>query len=74
MVSIVNIFFFGLMGGTLALPKPQGIDSFPTNVGCGEVNVFYTYAADLFKPRQTKYYLTQAGALLHITHTSLLKG
>uniref|UniRef100_A0A8H7K7U3 Uncharacterized protein n=1 Tax=Bionectria ochroleuca TaxID=29856 RepID=A0A8H7K7U3_BIOOC len=47
MNSIKNIAFFGLMGGALAIPKPSTSQShtkinYPTNVGCGEVNVFYT--------------------------------
>lgn len=50
MNSIKNIAFFGLMGGALAIPKPSTSQShtkinYPTNVGCGEVNVFYTYVS-----------------------------
>ncbi|CAM1504795.1 Fc.00g023860.m01.CDS01 [Cosmosporella sp. VM-42] len=43
MVSLRNIMALGLMGGALALPRrTREPDAFPTNVGCGEVNVFYT--------------------------------
>ncbi|CAH0044768.1 unnamed protein product [Clonostachys solani] len=47
MNSIKNIAFFGLMGGALAIPKPATSQShlkinYPADVGCGEVNVFYT--------------------------------
>ncbi|VUC29464.1 unnamed protein product [Clonostachys rosea] len=47
MDAIKIIVFFGLMGGALALPKSSVKENhtkinYPTNAGCGEVNVFYT--------------------------------
>ena len=53
MVLLNHLAIFGLMGSALAVPRYDGVPMPPdtssgnsTAAGCGEINIFYTYAKD----------------------------
>ena len=53
MIFSNHLAMFGLVGSALALPRPQD-PTFPTDAGCGQVNVFYTYAVHSRTSRQQR--------------------